>query len=44
MYKIYGKAIHGKAVAQFKNGAKYDGDFHNGLMHSKFLLKIDLLI
>jgi len=31
--QIYGKALHGDCKVEFKNGNKYNGEFHNGMLH-----------
>ncbi|CAK59186.1 unnamed protein product (macronuclear) [Paramecium tetraurelia] len=31
--QVYGKALHGKGEVTFKNGNKYEGEFHNGMLH-----------
>ncbi|CAD8091168.1 unnamed protein product [Paramecium primaurelia] len=33
--QVYGKALHGKGEVTFKNGNKYEGEFHNGMLHGE---------
>lgn len=41
--QVYGKALHGKGQVTFKNGNKYEGEFHNGMLHGiQFRLYIGL--